>query len=357
MNALRFHWRLPQGGERDGASRGYQASLAVTGDADLPARTAFCRIAEEAGIDGLLVDFGWGKPDPLILSAPLGAATTRLQFIAAHRSGLMSPTMFVQQVNTLSNLIDGRVLINVVAGHSPEEQRFYGDYLPHDERYARTEEFLAVCRALWRNDGPVTFEGKHYKVEGAKLHTRFTAPERDFPELFIAGNSPTAHDVALSQGTCWMQIADTPAKMAARSGKVLAAGKELGVRMSIIGGRTRGEALETAYKLVAAERAAYDDKAGERNFTQKSDSVSIRTTFALGEQSEWLTPWLWTGAVRTHGAPAIAIVGSPSEVAGAIQEYADAGVSQFIFSGWPKRESMLWFAEQVLPEVRAAAVP
>ena len=60
----------------------------------------------------------------------------------------MSPVTFVQQLNTLSNLIGGRFALNIVAGHSPEEQRSYGDFLDHDRRYDRTDEFLAVCRAF-----------------------------------------------------------------------------------------------------------------------------------------------------------------------------------------------------------------
>ena len=43
-------------------------------------------------------------------------------------------------------LTGGRVSLNIVAGHSPDEQRYYGDFLTHDERYERTDEFLTICR-------------------------------------------------------------------------------------------------------------------------------------------------------------------------------------------------------------------
>ena len=168
---LRFHWRLPQGGERPNASRAHQASLPETGLPDLDVQVPFVRAAEACGIDSLLLDFGWSKPDPILLAAALGLATTSMRFIIAHRSGLMCPTTFVQQLNTLSTLIGDRFSLNIVAGHSPEEQRGYGDFLAHDERYARTDEYLAVCRALWsdstRRDvpGPVlrgrTRPGQH----------------------------------------------------------------------------------------------------------------------------------------------------------------------------------------------------
>ena len=69
-------------------------------------------------------------------------------------------------------------------------------------------------------------------------------------------------------------------------------------------------------------------------------------------EEEWLAPTLWTGAVRTHGAAGIALVGSPEEIAAAILEYKRAGVSQFIFSGWPKVESMEFFGSEILPIIR-----
>src|SRR5712692_3951889 len=139
---LRFHWRLAQGGERPGASRALQASLRSTGKPDLRPQVEFCRRAEELGVDSLLVDFGWSKPDPILLATAIGLATEKINLIIAYRSGLICPTSFVQQLNTLSHLIRGRFSLNIVAGHTPEEQGYYGDFFAHDERYNRTEEFL-----------------------------------------------------------------------------------------------------------------------------------------------------------------------------------------------------------------------
>ena len=348
---LRFHWRLPQGGERPGASRALQASLAETGLPDLDAQVQFCRIAEEIGIDSLLIDFGWSKPDPILLAAALGMATERIKFIVAHRSGLTSPTSFVQQVNTLSTLINGRFSLNIVAGHSPREQRGYGDSLAHDERYQRTEEFLAVCHAYWRNDGEVNFSGKYYSIENGKLNTPFVSPDRSSPELFIAGNSSAAERVSISQGSCWMRLPDTPERLALQAYNVLQKGKEVGLRCGIIARHTHEEAVAAARALAAEAGSQFNDRANETDFIHRSDSVCFKELFELAE-IEWLTPYLWTGAVRSHGAPAVALVGSASEIACAVIEYKNAGVTQFIISGWPKLEEMLFFAKEVLPLIR-----
>jgi alkanesulfonate monooxygenase len=349
---LRFHWRLLQGGEIRGVTtRATGASQRATGLPDLEHQIEFCRQAEESGIAGLLTDIGATKPDPILLAAGLGLATERIEFIIAYRSGLTFPTTFVQQLNTLSALLNGRLSLNIVAGHSPLEQRYYGDYLAHQERYARTEEFLAICHAFWKNDGPVNFSGKYYRIEEGKLNTPFISPQRSYPELFIAGGSDAARNLAISQGTLWMRLADTPENLRSSVAPVRAAGKEVGLRMSIIARPTREEAVCAAYELLASLDPSMRDRENEARFMIKSDSVSINATYALAEK-EWLNTWLWTGAVRTHGAPAVALVGSFEEVAHALIDYAEVGVTQFILSGWPKIDEMILFGKEVLPRVR-----
>ncbi len=348
---LKFHWRLLHGGETSSNTRATGASLPQTGLPDLEAQTEFCRHAEESGMDGLLTDIGAAKPDPILLAAALGMATEKIEFIVAYRSGLIPPTTFVQQLNTLSALINGRFSLNIVAGHSPLEQRYYGDFLPHDERYARTEEFLAICHAFWNRNGVVNFNGKYYKIENGLLNTPFVSSQRAFPELFIGGGSPAARELAITQGTCWMRLADTPENLRSSIRPVLDAGKEVGLRMSIISRPTREEAVRAAYTLIENLDPELKEKQKEREFMHKSDSVSIRETYKLAE-SEWLTSYLWTGAVRTHGAPAVALVGDPEEIASAIMEYKKVGISQFIFSGWPKLDEMIFFGKEILPLIR-----
>ena len=346
---LRFHWRLPYAGDTAASAIAEQSSAPVIGLPDPELQAAFCRYAEESGIDALLVDFGFAKPDPMLLAAVLGRVTEKIKFILAYRSGLFSPTMFVQQINTLSALIQGRLLLNIVAGYSPEEQRAYGDFLSHDERYERTEEFLAVCRALWESS-EVNYSGKHYCIEKGSLKTPFVAPDRKFPEIIIGGGSAAARQLAISQGTCWMQMADAPEKLQQACSEVLARRVEVGLRVYLIARPTREEALQAAHTLIAKD----DDHrktAVNREFFAKTDSVSFKKAYQLGD-AEWLTPTLWTGAVRSQGPTAMALVGSAEEIASAILDFKKIGISQFIFSGWPKLDEMRYFGRAVLPLVR-----
>jgi alkanesulfonate monooxygenase len=349
----RFHWRLLQGGEGSGDTRGQAAALSRTGMPDLARQIEFCKLAEDCGIAGVLTDFGISKPDPLVLTAALGLATDKIEFIIAYRSGLICPVSFTQQINTLSAMIGGRISINVVAGHSPAEQRAYGDFLTHDERYSRTEEFLTICNGLWAGNEPVNFHGAYYTVENAVLNTPYLSPARQSPELFIAGNSRQAQETTIRQGTLWMRMADTPSNVAREVAPVIAAGREAGLRCAIICRETREEAITAAYALVAGLDRNAGDRARESGFHEASDSVCVKTSHELADVA-WPTPFLWTGAIPTHGPATAAIVGSPVDVAAAIIEYERAGVSQFIFSGWPKTQQMRFFGDHVLPLVRRA---
>jgi len=348
---LRFHWRLPYAGETFGFARTDQARAPQIGLPDPEAQADFCRRAEESGIDSLLLDFGFGKPDPMLLAAALGPSTEKLKFIVAYRSGLFAPTMFVQQLNTLSSLINGRVSLNIVAGYSPSEQAGYGDFLSHDERYARTEEFLAICRAFWERQTEIEFSGCYYRLERGSLKTPFVSCERRFPEIFVGGGSEQAKRLAVNHGTCWMQLADAPEKLSRAVSEVREKGIEAGLRLSVIARHTRDEALRAAYALTASNLESERNVKGESDFIKRTDSVSFKAAYRLGDK-EWAAPCLWTGAIRSHGSTAIALVGAAEEVANAILEYGRLGISQFILSGWPKLDEMIYFGRAVLPVIR-----
>jgi alkanesulfonate monooxygenase len=318
---------------------------------DLERQIHFCRQAEQYGFDSLLTDFGFAKPDPLLLATALGIATEKIKFIIAYRSGLLAPATFVQQINTLSALINGRLSLNIVAGYSPAEQHAYGDFLSHDERYERTDEFLSVCKSFWKSKEPVTFNGNYYKLENGQISTPFTSPARTEPEIFVAGSSPVARQLAQRHGTCWLRFADTPERIRSESLAMSEQGIATGMRLSVITRSTRAEALRAGAAVIAAHKPNGDEK----EFVRNTDSWSIQATYELADE-EWLNNYLWTGAVRYLGPTALALVGTPEEVASAVMEYQNVGVTQFILSGWPKLDEMVRFGRDVLPLIRAKEI-
>lgn len=349
MTALRFHWRLPPGGERPGVWFPAVADPLKMGLPDIEARAEFCRLAERSGIDSTLTMFGYNAPDPMLLAAALALRTERLNFMVAYRPGFMSPTLFVQQVNTFSALTPGRISLNIVAGHSQQEQAYYGDFLAHDERYARAEEFLYVTRELWRG-GRCTLDGKYYKIVDGQVATPFVSSERSSPEVFVGGSSPQAQRLAIDYGTCWLLLGDAPEALRGRVEAARAGGVEVGLRFSVVVRPTREEALRAAYEMVRGADTSYV----ESRFGRGGDSVSMRAVLERprDEGEAWLTPYLWKGAVASHGVSAIALVGSPADIAAAVLEYKSIGVSQFILSGWPNAEALDAFSRDVLPLIR-----
>jgi alkanesulfonate monooxygenase len=355
---LRFHWMLPKSGEvavdtpqtAQAAARYRILSTSSTSPASRPDMEGwihFAQHAEEAGIESVLISFSRYEPDPFMISCALGQATKKLKFIIAYRSGLMQPTTFVQQMNTLSALIGGRVALNIVAGSSTQEQHGYGDFLAHDERYARAEEFLAVCHSFWRDEGEVEFDGKYYRVEKGKLHTPFLAPDRTAPEVYVSGHSEQSERLAYSQGSCWLRVADTPEKLQPVVARAQARGIGVCLRLCLICRPTREEAVR------AAETLLPDDKQ-ESTTTFKDDSQMYREGAGVTSDAHWLNRSLWAGLVPHYGPVWTTLLGSPKELAEAFLAYKRIGVGEFIISGWPEVDEMVAFGQQVLPLVRQA---
>ena len=355
---LKFHWMLPKAGEvvvdgrqtaRD-AARYRIESMQSTSPAvrpDLTGWTHFARHAEDAGIDSVLISFSRYEPDPFLIACALGQAVQKLKFIIAYRSGLMQPTTFVQQMNTVSALVQGRVSFNIVAGSSSEEQRGYGDYLSHDERYARAEEFLAICNAFWKAEGEVNFEGKYYRLEQAKLATPFVAPDRNSPEIYVSGHSEQSERLARAQGTCWLRVAESPKKLQPILARTRERGLAVCLRCCLLCRPTRAEAVEAAKSLLPADEQ-------ESTTTLKDDSQMYREGNELKSDAFWPEPWLWTGLVPHYGPVWTTMIGTPDELASAFLEYKRIGVTEFIISGWPEVDTVDLFGREIMPRINQA---
>lgn len=346
---MRFHWSLPVGGLRGARSRETIDPLA-----DLEAQRDFCRNAEDLGIDSVLVPIGFQRHDPITLASVFAADTKRLTFMVAARTGIVSPTYFVQQINTVAAVSNGRISINVVLGHSSSELRYYGDFLDHDERYQRTDEFWTICDALWRREFPVDFNGKFLRVEGARVNGEFLSPARSRPEVYFAGGSEMAADMAAKHGDCLLCLAAAPEDLAPRIEPALKRGVEVGIMCTQIGRPDREEAVRAAYSL--AEAAGDEGKKVQQAWRRQSaESKGFARVYAASDaqpEAQWPTPYLWYGLVPYMGPPSVALVGGVDEITDALFEYRRIGVTQFIFQGRPDLEAMKFFGTRILPAIR-----
>jgi alkanesulfonate monooxygenase len=205
--SLTFHWFLPTSGDgRAIIGRGHSVPLeggrAGPGSLATGARSAsrppdieylaqVARSAEQLGFTGVLTPTGTWCEDAWLVTAALIRETKRLKFLVAFRPGLTSPTLAAQMASTYQRVSRGRLLLNVVTGGQADEQRRFGDFLPHDERYARTGEFLDVVRGAW-SGRPYDFTGVHYQVSGATV----MIPPEPQPVIYFGGSSPAAGPVA-----------------------------------------------------------------------------------------------------------------------------------------------------------------
>ena len=349
---MRFHWSLPATGVAD-KRRGADPKNEVNPVADLDRQREFCQRADALGINSLLLPIGFQRADPSVLATAFGMATERVKFMTASRPGVISPTHFVQQVNTVSAFTNGRVEINVVSGQGSEELRYYGDFSDHDERYQKTDEFWTICHALWRREFPVNFEGRFLKVEGARVNQEFVSPDSHRPYVYIGGSSDIAQQLAIKHADCLLRLAEPPEVLGAKIQPALDAGIEVGIICSQIAAETHDEAVEHAYWL--AENAGERGKAAQADWRRMTaDSVGFSSIYSLADdQHNWLTPYLWTGLVPYMGPPAISMVGSVEEIIDTIFEYRRAGVTQFLFQARPDFPSLEFFGSKILPKLRA----
>ena len=150
---LKFLWFLPTYGDSRyivGGGHGLPAGVAGGArPATLDYLGQIARSAEQLGYVGALTPTGAWCEDAFIVDAMLASVTEHFKFLIAIRPGLISPTLAAQMAATFQRYSDGRLLLNVVVGGEPHEQRAYADFSAKTERYERADEFLDL--ASYRN--------------------------------------------------------------------------------------------------------------------------------------------------------------------------------------------------------------
>ncbi|WP_229401751.1 LLM class flavin-dependent oxidoreductase [Micromonospora okii] len=356
---LTFHWFLPTNGDgRDIIGGGHGAPTGPAGGAR-PATVAYlgqvARAAEQLGFVGALTPTGAWCEDAWLTTAMLTGVTERLKFLVAFRPGLLSPTLAAQMASTFQRLSRGRLLLNVVTGGESAEQRAYGDFLDKDARYARTDEFLHVVRALWRG-GTVDHAGAHLRVESARLAE---VPD-PVPPVYFGGSSAAAGPVAARHADVYLTWGEPPAQVAAKLDGIrsLAAGvgrtPRFGIRLHVVARDTAEQAWAQADRLLAGVDEA--DVRAVQEGLRRSESEGQRRMLELhGGSRDGLevAPNLWAGVGLVRGGAGTALVGSHVEVADRIAEYHALGIDEFVLSGYPHLEEAYWFGEGVLPILRS----
>jgi alkanesulfonate monooxygenase len=324
-------------------------------DIDYLAQVA--RTAEQLGFTGVLTPTGTWCEDAWLVTAALIRETRKLKFLVAFRPGVLSPTLAAQMAASYQRISAGRLLLNVVTGGDAVEQRRFGDWHDHDQRYARTDEFLTIVRRIWSGQ-PVDFHGEHLRVEGATV----LAPPDPLPPLYFGGSSPAALPVAAKQADVYLTWGEPPAQVAEKIGRVreladaLGRRPRFGIRLHTISRDTSAQAWAEAQLFLDA--LSPEQVAAAQEQLRASESVGQQRMVALhnggldwGVRGLEIAPNLWAGIGLVRGGAGTALVGSHSEVADRIEEYHALGIEEFVLSGYPHVEEAYWFGEGVRPEL------
>jgi alkanesulfonate monooxygenase len=345
INVLRF---LPTHGDGHylGTARGGRP-------VDLVYLKHVAEAADSLGYYGVLIPTGKSCEDSWLVAAALATHTQKLRFLVAFRSGLQPPTLAARMAATLDRLSNGRVLINIVTGGDPVENRGDGLFLDHAARYEVTREFLDIYSRVINNE-TVDYQSKHMQVEGAQI--LFPTVQPGGPPLYFGGSSPEAIDVAVNQIDKYLTWGEPPAqvaeKIAAVRERAKATGRQItfGIRLHVIVRETAAEAWAAADRLIS--HVDEETITAAQNVFSRMDSVGQQRMNALhqGRRDRLeVSPNLWAGGGLVRGGAGTALVGDPEQVAARIREYQALGIDSFILSGYPHLEEAYRFAELVMP--------
>jgi alkanesulfonate monooxygenase len=344
-------WFLPTHG--DGR---YLATSQGGREVDLGYLTQIAQAADQLGYYGVLLPTGRSCEDSWVVASALVPLTRRLRFLVAVRPGLQSPSVAARMAATLDRISGGRLLINVVTGGDPVENKGDGIFTPHDQRYDLTREFLNVWKAMLAGE-TVNYRGEHIRIEDGKIF--FPPVQKPHPPLWFGGSSEAGIAVAADQVDTYLTWGEPPGDVAEKLAVADAAARQrgrkldFGIRLHVIVRETNEKAWEAARELISF----VDDKAiaQAQQVFARMDSVGQRRMAALHGGSRdrlEISPNLWAGVGLVRGGAGTALVGDPETVAERMREYMRLGIGTFILSGYPHLEEAYRFAELVLPRLK-----
>jgi probable F420-dependent oxidoreductase len=149
---------------------------------------------------------GSGLIDLTVVLSYLAALTTTVRL----GTGVLilpqaNPLYVAKELASLDWLAGGRVDFGIGVGSNPAEFEACG--VPYEERGARCDEYVALVRALWRDD-PARFEGRFWSLSDCHLDPKPHQPGG--PSVIVGGHSPAALGRVARLGDGWYDIGRSP---------------------------------------------------------------------------------------------------------------------------------------------------
>jgi FMNH2-dependent dimethyl sulfone monooxygenase len=271
-------------------------------------------------------------------AAALAAVTERIELMVAVRPTFHLPALLAKQAANIDHISGGRVTLNVVSSWWADEAKKYGVHFEqHDDRYARTSEWLDVLDGVWSRDH-FSYSGKYYRVEDNLLEPKPVAKPR--PCIYAGGESPAAKDLIAEKCDAYLMHGDPPERVAEKIADLRARRAKhkhlppmkFGVAGYAIVRHTEREAQDEVRRITDVKQSA----AGYANYQQWLGGTQLEQQVSLEDYS-----------VSNRGLRS-GLVGTAEQVAQRVAQFEDAGVDLVLLQFSPQLEEMERFGRAVI---------
>ena len=278
-------------------------------------------------------------------AAALAAITSRIELMVAVRPNFHQPALFAKQAANIDRISNGRLALNVVSSWWAKEAESYGlQFDQHDDRYARTTEWLQVLDRLW-TDPSTDFAGDFYTLKDAIVELKpVSTPERPRPVIYAGGESEAAKTLIARYCDAYVMHGDEPAVVADKIADMRRRREafglppmQYGMAGSSIVRDSQGEAeAELARITTIPGLADGTPPAGFANFDQWLSGTQLERELKIREYS-----------VSNRGLRP-GFVGTPETVRERMEEFEAAGLDLVLLQMSPQAEEMERFSAQVM---------
>ena len=270
-------------------------------------------------------------------TAALAAVTNSIELMVAVRPTFHNPALLAKAAANIDHISNGRVSLNVVSSWWKDEAEKYGVHFEeHDDRYARTEEWLTVLDNVWKKDH-YSFEGKYYKVKDNVLQPKPKSAPRPF--IYAGGESERAKDLISSTCDGYVMHGDNPVT--------------IGNRINDLKERREKKGLPPMKFGVAAYSIIRENDAAVKKELERITNVQEGTP-GYENYQQWLSGTqldqkvsLEDYSVSNRGLKT-GLVGTPAQVQDTVAEFEAVGVDFFLLQCSPQLEEMERFSEAVI---------
>jgi FMNH2-dependent dimethyl sulfone monooxygenase len=270
-------------------------------------------------------------------AAALAAVTHRLELMVAVRPTFHLPALLAKQAANIDHISNGRISLNVVSSWWEDEAKKFGvNFERHDDRYARTAEWLAVLDGVWKQDH-FSFQGKYYSVHDNVLQPKPVARPR--PTIYAGGESEAAKNLIAQSCDAYVMHGDPPERIRQKIDDLSERRQKLGLKPMKFGVAAYAIVRETHEAAEAELRRITDvqqNAAGYGNYQQWLVGTQLEQRVSIEDYS-----------VSNRGLRS-GLVGTPDEVGVKIAEFEAAGADLLLLQFSPQLEEMERFAESVI---------